>query len=734
MFKLLTDPRPSTAVVDPRKHLYVQLAIPALMLVWLLWRWRTFSHPLAALVGVVLLFVLVALLELGARSATTASGRLRVICCAAAASVLTVAINGGIASPLAVVFLLAVLSGTLVRGSREVDLGVGAALGALLALAYEGNGLLALLQFALAALAITTVVRALERLLARSRDEANLDPLTGVLNRAAFSRMAEGRLTLAATGTRWGAIMLDLDDFGALNKRHGHLTGDAVLIAATQRLKSAACQDGIVGRLGGDEFAALVPASRAEPIARGLAHTLATGGRSISASIGVTRGGPAASEWMGLLREADVALRAAKRDGKNQVVVFDESIEAEEHSSRCLVADVIERDRIEIVVQPIVDLASGAIHAYEALARFDDATARSPARWLALAEPVGMRVDLEVSCLRHSLALLDDLAPGVLLSVNVSAQALHDPRIRGLLLESSPHSLILELTEEGLVRDLGHLRADLDPLLERGVKLAIDDMGAGYSNLRQVTALAPSLLKLDRTLVHGIDAAPTQTVLIDALTGYAQRTGAQIVAEGIETAAELEVLRALGITYGQGYLLAAPAPPWPQVSLEPAGSIHSQGPAQGSRPVTIDARVTSDQARRKFAALPELESLTIIDDERRPLGLITRHRLLTTLGHRFGHALWGEKPVMSIADTRCLCLPADTPIGELARQSLARRLEHRHDPVLLVDERGRLTGQVTMGDMLFAGYLDRREVTTSMPQPLGPAGTRVQAGSPAHGD
>ena len=708
MFKLLTDPRPTTPVVDPHKHLVVQLAIPALMLAWLLSRWSTFEHPQAALVGVIALLALAVVLEL-ARYTTGASQRGRVICLAALAGALTTAFNGGISSPLAVLCLLAMLSGTLARTSRELDLGIGAALGALLALAYEWQHPLATMQFVGAVLAIVAVARAMERLLARARDEANLDPLTGVLNRAAFSRTATRCMARSRVGAQWAMIMLDLDDFGALNKRRGHLVGDALLTTASRRLRNAVGREGFVGRLGGDEFAALVPATKAALIAHSLARTLMSSSQPVSASIGVAATSTGSEEWVALLREADVALRAAKRGGKNQVVVFEQSLEAEEQSGRRLVREVIERERIEIAVQPIVDLASGSIHAYEALARFEDAAVRSPAHWFAMAEPLGMRIDLEIACLRRALLLLDDLDPDVLLAVNVSAQALRDQRIRQLVLDSRPASLILELTEEGLVRDLGSLRADLEPLLRAGVKLAIDDMGAGYSNLRQVTALAPSLLKLDRTLVHGIDAAPAQTVLIDALVGYAQRTGAQIVAEGIETAAELEVLRNLGITYGQGYLLAVPAPPWPEVSIEPATPVPGHAPVQGSRPVTIDAAVTSDQARRRFAALPELESLTIVDGDQRPLGLITRHRLLTTLGHRFGHALWGDKPVLGIADRHCLCLPSQAPIGELARRSLARPLEHRHDPILLVDEHGRLTGQVTMGDMLFAGYMDKGE-------------------------
>jgi diguanylate cyclase (GGDEF)-like protein len=709
MFDLITDPTPSTTVVDPRRLRFVQLAVPTAMVTWLACRWPAVSHPVQALVGVALMFVLVAMQQGVGERTTAAPGRVAIGSCCAAACALAVGANGGIACALGVPCLVVVLGGTLDRGSRELDLGVGAALGALAPLVYERSVAVApAVGFAFAALAGATTVRALERLLARARAESDLDSLTGTLNRAAFGRLANGRLAAARVQSAWGMIMLDLDDFGALNKARGHLAGDATLVEAAKCLRDVVPRGGFVGRLGGDEFAALVPAARAESIAHGLRRALLASAEPISASVGVARESSQGNDWIALLREADVSLRAAKRDGKGQVTVFAESIEREATEGRRLMRDMIEGERIRMVVQPIVDLHGGGILAYEALARFEDASGRGPAHWFPLAESLGMRVDLELACLRRAVALREDLDEGVLLAVNVSAQALHDPRIRQVLLESRPQSLIVELTEESLVRDMGALRADLKPLLARGIKLAVDDMGAGYSNLRQVTALGPSLVKLDRTLVHEIDVAPAQSALIDALIGYAQRTGAQIVAEGIETQAELEVLRALGVTYGQGYLLAAPAPPWPEVHLEPAAPVGGRGPAQGSRPVTIDVDVTSDEARRRFAALPELESLAIVDDERRPLGLITRHRLLTMLGHRFGYALWGDKSIMQLADRDCLCLPAHTPIDEIARCSLARPLDRRHDPVLLVDEAGLLTAQVTMGDMLFAGYLEGR--------------------------
>lgn len=708
MPKLFDDSRPPVTVFDVRTHACALLGLIAAMLVYVLARWRAFPHPVAALAGTLALLALSGMLAIAARRATSrplvgaTPWRMRLAGCCGLAAALAIGVNGQMASPLCGPFLVALVLATLSKGTREIDLGIGAAAGALAMLLLDPARAFSAMQFALAALALATVVRILERLLARSREEADIDPLTRALNSAAFTRAAAARLQSARRDSPWGVVMIDLDDFGLLNKRSGHLAGDRLLCSAVQRLRHAVGPEGIVGRLGGDEFAALVPAEKAQALGGDVLKALLAQPSPISASIGVAWSHHEREDWVALLREADVALRAAKRGGKGKAVLFAEGIDAEEQIKRRHVREAIDSDAIEIVVQPIVDLAAGHVHAFEALSRFPGPGPASPAQWLAMAEPLGMRVQLEQACLRRSLQLLPQLPAGSRLAVNLSAVALHDPRTRSMLRECFPERLIIELTEESLVTDMRGLRADLDPLLSCGITLAVDDMGAGYSNLRQVIALAPTMLKLDRTLVRGIDRDPSQRLLIDALTGYAQRTGAEIVAEGIETESELEVIRALGISYGQGYLLARPAPPWPSVNLPASEQPPRRDLARGSRPVTIPPETTADEARRRFIALPELESLTIVDGEHRPLALITRYRLLTVLGHRFGYALWGERPVARIADRYCLRLPAGTPIDELARKSLARPLEHRHDPILLVDERGRLVGQVTMSDMLMA--------------------------------
>jgi EAL domain-containing protein (putative c-di-GMP-specific phosphodiesterase class I) len=221
-----------------------------------------------------------------------------------------------------------------------------------------------------------------------------------------------------------------------------------------------------------------------------------------------------------------------------------------------------------MAVQPIVDLRSGAVHAYEALARFGRRSTDSPLHWLAVAEEFGERDLLEHACLRVALDLFAARPKGVRMSVNLSAPVLMDHRTLAILAQPADLSgLIIEVTEEALVQSEAHLHQAIDPLLARGAMLAVDDMGAGYSGLRQITTVHPNYLKLDRSLITGIDEDEDRQALVGALVGYAERVSSLLVAEGIETSSELQVLLDLGVPLVQGYYLGRPAAPWPQLAV-----------------------------------------------------------------------------------------------------------------------------------------------------------------------
>ena len=268
-----------------------------------------------------------------------------------------------------------------------------------------------------------------------------------------------------------------------------------------------------------------------------------------------------------------MALRVAKRTGRGQVSVYAGDPISGQGPGGAL--DALERliggEGLEMHVQPIVSVPDRVIHAYEALARFRLGGSSNPLHWFALADEFAVRDRLELACLKAGLALLDTLPAGARLSVNLSGPLLMDDRTSELLARTSHlDRLILEVTENSLLEDTPGLIAAISRLMAEGINFAVDDMGAGYSGLRQITTLRPNYLKLDRSLISGIDTDPDRGALVAAMLGYVRRTGGHLVAEGVETEAELDTLLDLGVDLIQGYLLGRPGPPWPQVLAAPA--------------------------------------------------------------------------------------------------------------------------------------------------------------------
>jgi len=243
--------------------------------------------------------------------------------------------------------------------------------------------------------------------------------------------------------------------------------------------------------------------------------------------------------------------------------------------------------------QPIVDLADGTVHAYESLARFQTRGTDSPLHWFALADEFGLRTELELACLRAALQLYAVRPTPAHLTVNVSGPVLMDPRAQELLAAiEDPSGLIVEITEEAVVYANADLERALAPLLARGVRLAIDDMGAGYSGLRQITALRPTYLKLDRSLITGIDADVHRAALVEALVGYANRTAGMLVAEGVETEAELRTVAELGVPLVQGWFYGRAEAPWttPVSRRAPPAALPVRGRAAGWAPTSSGHR------------------------------------------------------------------------------------------------------------------------------------------------
>ena len=225
-----------------------------------------------------------------------------------------------------------------------------------------------------------------------------------------------------------------------------------------------------------------------------------------------------------------------------------------------IVAHLIDGDQPSMVHQPIVDLSTGAVRGYEALARFELEPRCSPDLWFARAHQVGLGLELELKAVRAGLEALSALPSEQFVTVNVSARTLCSPELRQLLAGVPGARVVVEVTEHELVEDYEAVNDAVGALRAHGFRLAVDDAGTGCAGLGHILKLTPDVIKLDKLITTGVDVSPGRRAIAAAVVALARHWGSIVVAEGIEKAAELEVLREIGVTRGQGYFLGRPAP------------------------------------------------------------------------------------------------------------------------------------------------------------------------------
>ncbi|WP_296420984.1 EAL domain-containing protein [Pseudooctadecabacter sp.] len=229
-------------------------------------------------------------------------------------------------------------------------------------------------------------------------------------------------------------------------------------------------------------------------------------------------------------------------------------------AKRRTITQILETGGFDISLQPIQCLRDQTIAGYEALCRFNPVPYRPPNVWFQDAADVGLQLQLELDVIERAFALLPDLPGDCYLSVNTSAGTLASGRIASLVPDRDGRNIIMEITEHAAIEDLDVLLMEIDRLRDMGVRIAIDDAGAGYSGLQQIIRLRPDVIKLDMSLTQNVDQDVARRSLASAMVKFAADTKAKVVAEGIETEAERQTLRRIGVELGQGYHLGRPTP------------------------------------------------------------------------------------------------------------------------------------------------------------------------------
>ena len=449
---------------------------------------------------------------------------------------------------------------------------------------------------------------------------ASVDPLTGLANRAAFARrLRESLADLSAEqapgdhhGPTPALLLLDLDDFKTINDSLGHSSGDEVLRVVAERLRGCLEPGDTAARLGGDEFAVLVPqvAGEAEAVARGerLAAILRTpvtvSGREVlaRASVGVrlARGGDEDPER--LLRDADMAMYAAKTAGRAGVRVFDTAMHTravQRLDFEAALRRAVIRQQFTVRYQPVVELADGRLAGLEALVRWDhpERGLVMPGEFVGLAEDTGLIVPIGRWVLHAACQAARDWQrrfplPGPpFLSVNLSVRQLQQPDlledVAGALDASGldPGDLMLEITESVVAADQQVMLERLAGLRALGVHLAIDDFGTGYSSLAYLKHLPVDTLKLAKPFVDGLLRGSEEAALTNAILRIADLLDLEVIAEGIEHPAQATELQRLGCRFGQGFHFARPLDQFAVEALLVAEQGRHPAPAPSSRPV-----------------------------------------------------------------------------------------------------------------------------------------------------
>ncbi len=414
----------------------------------------------------------------------------------------------------------------------------------------------------------------------RARLDSLRDGLTGLGNHRAFQEELEVQVAAARDEAKPLALLIiDIDDLKKTNDRRGHAVGDEMLKTLAQVIYANLRRSDRAYRIGGDEFALLLPGcnvAEAEIIANHLLAATLGGhqgrGSTFSVTIGVSAYPTPSSERQQLIHHADAAMYSGKRHGRTKVERFDPLRHGIADDPRTLVelSAAVERisseDLLRAVYQPIYSLQTGHVTGFEGLVRLGPGAGfADPTALFVAAEATSRTIELDIVCAQTVLAGSRALRPDQYLAINLSPRTLESDAFSPLEVLAlarrhgvPPAQLVIELTEREAVEDLARLRAAVATLRRQGVRIALDDIGAGNAGLRLLSEVDFDIMKIDLSLVRaGATHEPSEAVL-RALGTFARERGHRIVAEGIETPDLLEAVLELRYDAGQGYLFGRP--------------------------------------------------------------------------------------------------------------------------------------------------------------------------------
>ena len=412
---------------------------------------------------------------------------------------------------------------------------------------------------------------------------ARFDSVTELPNRRNF----EEQLALAlrrddAPGDGLTVMFLDLDDFKQVNDSLGHRTGDKLLVEIASRLRAIIGPRDLVARWGGDEFVILQHHEAGQLATEALAkriideinRAVVIDGSEVivGASIGSASAPDDGLSPDALLSKADIALYAAKADGRRSWRAFEQEMDAKIQIRRLIELELraaVATDQIEVYFQPIVSVATRRIVGFEALARWRSTLLGpvSPAEFIPIVEEIGLMEEMGAAMLKRACKACAGWPDEVCVSVNLSSTQFRSGNLESTILgaladaQLAPERLDLEITESTLLEDRGDTRRTLQSLRAQGMRVSLDDFGTGYSSLSYLLSFPLDRIKIDRSFTMGLGLQERASVLVEGVSSMSRRLGMSVLIEGVETAKQLRMIEALGtISEAQGYLFSRPVP------------------------------------------------------------------------------------------------------------------------------------------------------------------------------